>query len=357
MLTIKPTSQCRYDILSLGEVMIRFDPGQERIRNTRHFRVWEGGGEYNVARGLRSCFGQRAAIVTGIARNEIGYLLEDQILQGGVDTSLVKWFEYDGIGRSVRNGLNFVERGFGIRGTVGCSDRGHTATAKIQPGDIDWDYIFGDLGVRWFHTGGIYAALSEDSYKVTIEAIQAAKKHGTIVSYDLNFRASLWKDRGGLAQCKKANQSIAPLVDVIFGFPALIVEAAKVEGHHLDNQGFEMLIKQAVSQFPNLQIVASTMRQNSSASQINWSGICFAESAFYYSQEIKDLDILDRIGGGDGFASGLIYGLLEKNDYQAAVEYGVSHGALAMSTPGDNSVASLTEVEAVIVGNQGRTRR
>ena len=162
MLKTKSSSNCSYDILSLGEVMLRLDPGAERIRSARNFRVWEGGGEYNVARGLRRCFGQRAAVVAGIAKNEVGYLLEDLILQGGVDNRLLQWFDYDGIGRTVRNSLNFTERGFGVRGATGCSDRGHGASAKIKPGDIDWGHIFGNLGVRWFHTGGIYAALSED---------------------------------------------------------------------------------------------------------------------------------------------------------------------------------------------------
>ena len=175
-LTIRPAADCRYDIVSLGEVMLRLDPGEGRIRTARQFRAWEGGGEYNVARGLRRCFGKRAAIVTAFAANEIGLLMEDLILQGGVDTALIEWTDYDGIGRSVRNGMNFTERGFGIRGAVGCSDRGNTAAAQLKPGDIDWDHLFGELGVRWFHTGGIFAALSETTGPVIVEATEAAKK-------------------------------------------------------------------------------------------------------------------------------------------------------------------------------------
>ena len=358
MLTIKSNSESHYDILSLGEVMLRFDPGEERIRSTRHFRVWEGGGEYNVARGLRRCFGQRAAVVTGIAKNEIGYLLEDLILQGGVDSSLIKWFEYDGMGRSVRNGLNFTERGFGVRGAVGCSDRGHSATSQIKSGDIDWDYIFGKLGVRWFHTGGIYAALSDDSYNVVFEAMQAAKKHGTIVSYDLNYRASLWERNGGLKQCQKVNQTLAPLVDVMIGFPALLGIEPEVEGQdNLDCHAFKKLIAKAVAKFPNLKVFSSTVRQVTSASQVDWSAIGWSDSTFYQSDSIPNLTILDRVGGGDGFAAGLIYGLMEKNDPQMAVEYGNAHGALAMTTPGDNSMVSLPEVEALVSGGIGRTQR
>ena len=198
-LNVKKREECTFDMLSLGEVMLRLDPGEGRIKTTRSFRAWEGGGEYNVARGLRRCFGLKTAVVTALADNEIGRLVEDFMLQGGVDTSLVKWVKYDGIGRSVRNGLNFTERGYGIRGAVGVSDRGNTAASQLKVGDIDWEYIFGTLGVRWLHTGGIFAALSDTTAQVVIEAVKCAKKYGTIVSYDLNYRPSLWKDIGGQA--------------------------------------------------------------------------------------------------------------------------------------------------------------
>jgi len=216
-LNIKSESECKYDILSLGEVMIRLDPGENRIHATRSFNVWEGGGEYNVARGLKRCFGKRAAVVTAIADNAIGKLLEDLMLQGGVDLEYVKWVQFDGIGRDVRVGLNFTEKGFGVRAALGCSDRGHSAASQLKKGDIDWEKIFGEDGIRWFHTGGIFAALSETTPDVVIEAVTIAKKYGTIVSYDLNYRPSLWKSTGGQAKARQVNRKIAPYIDVMMG--------------------------------------------------------------------------------------------------------------------------------------------
>ena len=216
-LNLRKKEDCMFDMISLGEIMLRLDPGEGRIKTARNFRAWEGGGEYNVARGLRRCFGMKTAVVTAFADNEVGRLLEDFILQGGVDTSLIKWVKYDGIGRTVRNGLNFTERGYGIRGAVGVSDRGNTAVAQLKAGDIDWDYIFGTLGVRWLHTGGIFAALSESTAEVAIEAVKTAKKYGTIVSYDLNYRPSLWNDIGGKAKAQEVNKEIAKYIDVMIG--------------------------------------------------------------------------------------------------------------------------------------------
>jgi 2-dehydro-3-deoxygluconokinase len=215
-LQLKPALACRFDEISLGEVMLRLDPGELRIHTARSFRVFEGGGEYNVARGLRRCFGLRTAIVTALADNSVGRLVEDLMLQGGVDLSHVRWVPYDGAGREVRNGLNFVERGFGARAAMGCSDRGHTAVAQLQAGDIAWDAIFAH-GVRWFHTGGVFSALSERTPVVAREAMQAAQRHGTRVSYDLNYRESLWRNAGGQARAREVNRALLPHVDVLFG--------------------------------------------------------------------------------------------------------------------------------------------
>ena len=363
-LKLRPADECRYDIVSLGEVMLRLDPGEGRIRTARHFRAWEGGGEYNVARGLRRCFRKRAAVVTAFAENEIGLLLEDLILQGGVDTSLIRWVDYDSIGRTVRNGMNFTERGFGVRGAVGCSDRGHTAASQLKPGDIDWDHIFGDLGVRWFHTGGIYAALSETTGPVVIEAAKAAEKHGTIVSYDLNYRPSLWKGFGGLDKCREINREIARHVDVMIGneedFTACLgfeVEGVDDSLTDLDVGSFQRMIGQAVAEFPNFKATATTMRGVKTATVNDWGAMCWVDGTFHTATHRPALEIMDRVGGGDSFASGFIYGLMEFGDPAKAVEYGAAHGALAMTTPGDTTMASLKEVEKLAGGGSARVDR
>lgn len=361
---LKAASECRFDILSLGEVMLRLDPGEGRIRTTRHFRAWEGGGEYNVARGLRRCFGQRAAVVTAFVKNEIGLLMEDLILQGGVDTSLIKWLDDDGIGRTARNGLNFTERGFGIRGAVGCSDRGNTAVSQLKKGDIDWEYIFGELGVRWFHTGGIFAALSETTGDVVIEAARIAKKYGTFVSYDLNYRPSLWKGFGGIDKCREINRKIAESVDVMIGneedFTACLgfeVEGAGENLTDLDVSSFQEMIKLAIEDFPNFKATATTMRGVKTATVNDWGAMCWVDGKFYTATHRPALEIMDRVGGGDSFASGFIFGLMHLADPQQAIEYGAAHGALAMTTPGDTTMASLAEVEKIVAGGGARVDR
>jgi len=364
MKTLRTPDSCHYDEVSLGEVMLRLDPGEGRIRTARSFRAWEGGGEYNVARGLRRCFGLRTAVVSAFADNETGRLLEDFILQGGVDTSLLKWVSYDGIGRNVRNGLNFTERGFGVRGAVGCSDRGHTAASQLRPGDIDWDHIFGKLGTRWFHTGGIFAALSESTAALVIEATTAAHRHGVMVSYDLNYRPSLWKTIGGQSKAQEVNRQIARNVDVMIGneedFTACLglhVEGADATLTNLEKSSFQKMIAEAVREYPNFSAVATTLRGVHSATVNDWSAILWVNGAFYQSIERPGLEIMDRVGGGDSFASGLIYGFLNFNDPQLAVDYGAAHGALAMTTPGDTSMASLAEVKKLVGGGGARVER
>ena len=364
VLNVKNAADCLYDILSLGEVMLRLDPGEGRIRAAREFRAWEGGGEYNVARGLRRCFGQRAAVVTAFAKNEVGLLMEDFILQGGVDTSLIQWADYDGIGRTVRNGINFTERGFGIRGAVGCSDRGNTASSQLKAGDINWDHIFGTLGVRWFHTGGIFAALSETTGQVVIEAAKAAKKHGTLVSYDLNYRPSLWKGFGGLEKCREINREIAQYVDVMIGneedFTACLgfeIDGADENLTDLDVGSFQKMITKAVAEFPNFKATATTMRGVKTATVNDWGAMSWIDGEFYTATHRPELEIMDRVGGGDSFASGFIYGLMELDDPQQAIEYGAAHGALAMTTPGDTTMASLAEVKKVVAGSGARVDR
>lgn len=363
-LTIKPAEACTFDQVSLGEVMLRFDPGEGRVRTAREFKVWEGGGEYNVARGLRKCFGLRTAVVTAFPDNDVGRLVEDFILQGGVDTRFIRWVPFDGIGRSARVGLNFTERGFGVRGAVGISDRANSAASQMKPGEIDWEHLFGKLGVRWFHTGGIFAALSETTAALVIEAMNCARKHGTIVSYDLNYRPSLWKSNGGLARAREVNRLIAEEVDVMIGneedFTACLgleVEGADANLTQLDSRAFQRMIGRAVQEFPNFKVVATTLRAVKSASVNDWGAICWCDGKFYEAPQRNDLLVLDRVGGGDSFASGLVYGFLRFNDPQRAVDYGAAHGALAMTTPGDTSMVSLAEVEALVGGGSARVQR
>ena len=361
---IKPVDSCNYDLLALGEIMLRLDPGEDRVRTARSFQVWEGGGEYNVARGLRRCFGLRTGVVTAFADNDIGRLIEDFILQGGVDTSLIKWVPYDGLGRTVRNGLNFTERGFGIRGAVGVPDRGLTAASQIKPGDIDWEDIFGRQGVRWFHTGGIYAALSESSAAVVEEAVEAANKHGTIVSYDLNYRPSLWKSIGGLEKAQEINRRIARFVDVMIGneedFTACLgfeVEGVDENISSIEVESFKKMITRVVKEFSNFKATATTLRTVKTATINDWGAICWHDGRFCEATYRENLEILDRVGGGDSFASGLIYGFLSTGDPRKAVEYGAAHGALAMTTPGDTSMASKAEVEKIMSGGGARVVR
>ncbi len=353
-----------FQLLSLGEVMLRLDPGEGRVQTARQFTAWEGGGEYNVARGLRRCFGLKTALVSAFADNAVGRLLEDFILQGGVDSSLVRWVPYDGIGRDTRNGLNFTERGFGVRGAVGTPDRGHTAASQLKVGDIDWEHIFGELGVRWFHTGGIFAALSETTAEVVIEAARAAKKHGTIVSYDLNYRPSLWKSIGGIAKARAVNREIARYVDVMIGneedFTASLgFEVEGVDEHisAVPIESFKNMIETSRRDFPNFQAVATTLRAVRSATVNDWSAVLWHDGAFHVSREYKALEIMDRVGGGDSFASGLIYGFLTGKSAADAVNYGAAHGALAMTTPGDTSMATRDEVEKLMKGGSARVVR
>ncbi len=363
-LQIKAAADCRYDLIALGEVMLRLDPGEGRIRCAREFKVWEGGGEYNVARGLRRCFGLRTAVCTAFADNDVGRLAEDFILQGGVDTSFIKWAPFDGIGRVTRVGLNFTERGFGVRGAVGVSDRGNTAASQLKPGDFDWDEIFGKLGARWLHAGGIFAALSDTTPQLVVEAVQAAKKHNTIVSYDLNYRPSLWKGIGGPARAQEVNKEIARHVDVMIGneedFTACLGFKVKGADEHLldlDVRAFRQMIKQAVKAYPNFKVVGTTLRAARTATRNDWGAISWMGGKFYSSRTYPDLEILDRVGGGDSFASGLIYGLMTSGDPQQAVEYGAAHGALAMTTPGDTSMATKAEVEKLMKGGGARVQR
>jgi 2-dehydro-3-deoxygluconokinase len=353
---IKPKSECRWDLVALGEVMLRLDPGDVRISTARSFQVWEGGGEYNVARGLKRCFRMDTAIVTALADNPVGHLVEDQ--------SHLRWVSFDGVGRQVRNGLNFTERGFGLRGAVGCSDRGHTAVSQLKPGEIDWAQIFEREGARWFHTGGIFCALSETTPLVAREAMEAARRAGAIISYDLNYRDSLWKSIGGRGRAREVNRMLAPLVDVMLGneedfTAALGFEVEGLDEHHsrLQVASFRRMIERVTSEYHNFQVVATTLRNAKTATTNDWGAVCYADGEFYEAPLREDLQIFDRVGGGDSFASGLIYGFLTGRGAQWAVECGAAHGALAMTTPGDTTMATLAEVERAMKGGGARIAR
>jgi 2-dehydro-3-deoxygluconokinase len=359
-----PDGNRRWDCLSLGEVMLRLDPGEGRIHTTRHFAVWEGGGEYNVARGLRRCFGLRTAIATALADNAVGRLVEDCILQGGVDTSLVKWLLFDGVGRTVRNGLNFTERGFGMRAAAGCNDRGHTAISQVKPGDFDWPSIFGnENGTKCLHTGGIFAALSASTADVASEAMDAARSHGTFVSYDLNYRDSLWRSIGGKAKAQEVNRALVRKVDLLLGneedFSAMLgveIKGVTDDFAELPIPAYEEMLREVAAAYPNLKLIASTLRTAHTASRNAWGAIALYQDQIVHVPQ-QDIDILDRVGGGDSFASGLIYGVLAGKPIDWAVRCGVAHGALAMTTAGDTSMATLAEVERAMKGGGARIAR
>jgi 2-dehydro-3-deoxygluconokinase len=360
-LSIKSREQCQWDAAALGEIMLRLDPGDGRIRTTRQFKVWEGGGEYNVVRGLRRCFGQRTTVVTSIPDSEVGRLLEDLMLQGGVDLSHVKWVPFDGIGRAARVGLNFTEKGFGVRAAVGCSDRAYSAASQLKPGDVDWKQLFDKEGVRWLHCGGIFAALSATAADITIEAMEAARAAGTVISYDLNFRASLWKSQGGTARAVEVNRKIASLVDVMIGneedfTAALGFQVPGMDEHisKLDPANFRKMIDKM---YPNFKAVATTLRNAKTASINDWGAILWTDGQFYEAPLRENLEIYDRVGGGDSFASGVAYGFLSGKTPQQVVEYGAAHGALAMTTPGDTTMATLKEVESAMKGKGARVIR
>jgi 2-dehydro-3-deoxygluconokinase len=364
ILQIKPKSACRFDQVSLGEVMLRLDPGPMRIHTTRSFNVFEGGGEYNVARGLKRCFGLDTGVVTALVDNPVGRLLQDLLYQGGVDQSCIRWVDSDSMGRRVRNGLNFTERGYGLRGALGCSDRGHSAASQLQPGDIDWHQIFAVDGVRWFHTGGIFAGLSESTAAVAAEAMKAARENGTIVSFDLNYRPSLWKDIGGMTKAREINRELARYVDVMIGneedFTAALgfdVNETDDSYSNLNIDSYEKMILAATDEFPNFAVVATTLRQAKTATRNDWGALCWQNGKMYHATYRNDLEIFDRVGGGDSFASGLIFGFLTARGPQWAVECGAAHGALAMTTPGDTTMVTLAEVEKAMKGLGARVER
>ncbi len=352
-LRIKSKQECKYALVSLGEVMVRLNPNEGRVRTARTFTVSEGGGEYNAARALKKVFGLNTAVVTALPDCEAGHLCEDLMMQGGVDLNHLVWLPFDGVGRKTRLGLNWTEKGYGVRSAKTEYDRGHTAASQLKRGDIDWDKIFKEEGAQWFHTGGIYAALSQTTPQVIIEAMQAAQAAGTIVSYDLNYRASLWKAIGGQKKAQEVNQRVAPLVDVMMGneedFSAALgftvkgVEISK-KMDITQTEGFREMAEEAAAKYPNFKVILTSLRNAKTALINDWGGIVYVEGKFYQATPRKNLEVYDRVGMGDSFASGFIYAVLNGKNSQEAVEFAAAHGALAGTTPGDTSMATLAEV-------------
>lgn len=352
MLKIKDDKDCCWDFVSLGEVLLRFDAGDERIETARDFRVFDGGGEYNVARNLAKTFRLKSAIVTALADNALGRLAENLIKAGGADDSEIVWRAAGGASEQARNGIYFIERGFGLRAPASAFDRANTAISQVKAGDINWRKIFIEKGARWFHTGGVFVGLSETTPQVAREAMQAARDGGAIVSYDLNYRDSLWKTRGGREAANQLNRELLPLVDVVFG--AFDFDS-KLSAY--DENSFKESAEKMLADFPNLKIVVSTLRETHSASRHDFGAVCFAEDKIYKSRDYKNVEVFDRVGSGDAFASGFVYGCLAGKDLQYSVECGAAHGALVMTTPGDNSMSTLAEIENLIGGAGASVQR
>jgi 2-dehydro-3-deoxygluconokinase len=359
-LNIKPVDECQFDLVALGECMIRLSPpGHGRIEFAPALEVWVGGGEYNVAYALAR-LGLRTGWVGGLNTSPMGRIMANHARAVGMDISHAVTRKYDGVGKRDRIGLNFTEVGHGRRGSVTLYDRGHSATAGIRPGEVDWKTLFGEQGVRWLHTGGIFSALSETARLVAAEAIAAAHREGTIVSYDLNFRSTLWSSEDAIA----TTRPLVPLIDCLIGneedFERVLgyeAPGVDVEKGELDTSAFKTMVNRVVKDFPNIKAVGTTLRGVKSALINDWSAILWHEGQFYDGASYANAEIEDRVGGGDGFASGCIYGFLNGKGPQECVDLGVAHGALLMSTRGDTSQIRLEELLHVAGGGSARIKR
>ena len=331
-LEIKDKTLCRWDLVSLGEILLRFDPGDRRIHNARTYQVWDGGAEYNVAANLSRVFRKRSAIATALLDNPLGRLAEDFARQSGVDTSLVKWSDEG------RNGLYFIERGHGVRAPASAFDRSDTVISRLTEGEMNWPEIF-NQGTRWFHTGGVFAGLSDSTPAVAAEAMKVASESGAIVSYDLNYRDSLWGKRGGRSAANVVNAELAQYADVVFG--VFDFDSALSA---FDPATFRKAAAEMISRFPRLKSVVSTLRETHSANRHDLGAACFSEGEITVARPFENVDVIDRVGSGDAFVAGFIDRLLEGKNVQTALDCGTTHGVLAMTTPGDVSMATAAEV-------------
>jgi 2-dehydro-3-deoxygluconokinase len=359
-LKIKTSQETEFDVLSLGECMIRLSPpGHQRIELTPVFEAYAGGGEYNVTYALAR-YGMRTGWIASLVDNPLGQFIKNHARASGMDMSEVVWVPYDGSGRSDRIGLNFTEVGIGVRASVTLYDRGHTSTAHMKVGDVDWKRIFNQRKVRWFHTGGIFAALSDSCAEVTYEAMKAAHDAGTIVSYDLNFRSKLWPSKKAIEVTKK----LVPYIDVLIGneedFQKVLgfeVEGTDENLSTLPIEAYKKMVKKVVATYPHIQAVGTTLREVVSGLVNNWSAIMYYDGTFYESRKYTGLEIEDRVGGGDGFCSGFVYGLLRGMKPQECIEMGAAHGALLQSTRGDTSMVTMEEIKHVMGGGSARIKR
>lgn len=359
-LKMKSESECELDLLSLGECMIRLSPpGHQRIELTPYFEAWAGGGEYNVAYAL-SRFGLRAGWVSRLVNNALGAFVRNHARGAGMDIGEVVWVEYDGVGRADRIGLNFTEVGTSVRASVTLYDRGHSAASHMKPGEVDWKRIFKKRGVRWFHLGGIYTALSDGCAGVAKESMKAAHEAGTIVSYDLNFRSKLWTSEKAVEVTKE----LIPYVTVLIGneedFQKVLgfeVEGTDESLKKLPVDAYKDMVERVIGTYSHIQVVATTLREVISGLLNNWSAILYHDGQFYTSNRYENLEVEDRVGGGDGFCSGMVYGFLTGMEPQECVNLGAAHGALAQTTRGDTNMVTLDEVLHVAKGGSARIKR
>ncbi len=356
---IRDAKECRLDILALGECMVRLSPaGHQRIEFSNEFEAWVGGGEYNVSYAAAR-LGLRTGWVSRMVDNPVGHLIRNHARAAGMDVSSVVWVPYDGVGRADRVGLNWTEVGTGVRASVTMYDRGHSAASHMKPGDVDWGKALSG-GVRWFHTGGIFSALSPTCPEVAAQALQAARESGAVTSYDLNFRSKLWSAKEANAATEKLISNIRFIIGNEEDF--IKVLGMKIEGVGEDFKGlkvesYKRMVEQVVKKYPQIEAVGTTLREVVTGLVNHWSAILWYEGKFYESRRYENLEIEDRVGGGDGFASGVIYGILSGKGPQEAVEWGAAHGALAMSTRGDTSMVTREEVEHAVKGGSARIKR
>lgn len=351
---------CELDFLALGAVVHRLDPGVMPFRKARSADIHVSGGEYNVAAGLCDCFGLRTGIATAMVRYGIGELVQTRVRETGV-TPFYKWFDHDGV-RGPNIATVYSDRGYGVRPPVVFYNRSNEAGALLKPGDFDWAKTFSS-GVRWFHSGGIFAALSETTSELIIEGMQAAKESGAVNSFDLNYRGKLWAPIGGLQRAQQTLRKIVSNVDALIGNEEDLQKGLGIAGPEvasksskLDPDTFFKMIERVVEQFPNVKMVATTLRDVHSTNRHDWAAVLWLNGKRFVSP-VCQLDVLDRIGGGDGFAAGLIYGLITGREPEQALRLGWAHGALLTTFPGDVSMARLEEVEAFAKGGSARVQR